>query len=66
MGKKRSWEYAKRMGDKAICELCYKDENNKYRCVDGITGCLIKQLKIKHNIKRNRRLGGPIMYLVIQ
>lgn len=52
MGKKRSWvwEYAKRKGDKAYCELCDEDENNEYSCVGGTTGYLIRHLKIMHKI----------------
>lgn len=52
MGKKRSWvwEYAKRKGDKAYCELCDEDENNEYSCVGGTTGSLIRHLKIMYKV----------------
>ncbi|KAL4132406.1 hypothetical protein QTP88_009560 [Uroleucon formosanum] len=52
MGKKRSWvwEYAKRKGDKAYCQLCDEDENNEYSCVGGTTGSIIRHLKIIHKV----------------
>lgn len=52
MGKKRSWvwEYAKRKGDKAYCQLCDEDKNNEYSCVGGTTGSIIRHLKIMHKV----------------
>lgn len=58
MGKKRSWvwDYAKRRGDKAFCELCDEEENNEYSCIGGTTGSLIRHLNIKHNINQPGKL----------
>ena len=55
MGKKRSWvwQYAKRKGNTAFCELCDEGENNEYSCVGGTTGSLIRHLKIKHSINQS-------------
>jgi len=54
MGKKKSWvwDYAKRKGDKAYCELCDDDEKNEYSCVGGTTGSLIRHLKIMHKVNQ--------------
>jgi len=58
MGKQRSWvwEYAKRKGDKAFCELCDEHENNAFSCVGGTTGSLIRHLKIKHQVNQPEKL----------
>jgi len=57
MGTKRSWvwDYAKRRGDKAFCELCDEEENNEYSCVGGTTA-LIRYLNIKHTINQPGKL----------
>jgi len=40
MGKRKSWvwDYAKRDGDRAFCDLCDGESNNEYSCVGGTTG----------------------------
>jgi hypothetical protein len=34
----KKWDYAKREGDRAFCDLCDGDGNNEYSCVGGTTG----------------------------
>lgn len=37
--------YTKRKRDKTFCDLCDRDENNKYFCDGKTTGSLIRHLK---------------------
>ena len=40
------WNYAKRVGDKAYCDLCEENSNNEFSCVGGTTGSVLRHLKI--------------------
>jgi hypothetical protein len=53
MVKRKSWvwDYAKREGDRAFCDLCDSENNNEYSCVGGTTGSLIRHLQNCHGIK---------------
>jgi hypothetical protein len=44
------WVYAKRVGNKAYCDLCEPNSNNGLSCVGGTTGSIIQHLKLIHNI----------------
>ncbi|KAL5233439.1 hypothetical protein ACI65C_000849 [Semiaphis heraclei] len=44
------WNYAKRVGDKAYCDLCEENSNNEFSCVGGTTGSVLRHLKNIHNI----------------
>lgn len=44
--KSRVWDFAKREGDLAFCNLCDGESNNEYSCVGGTTGSLIRHLHV--------------------
>ncbi|KAL5246430.1 hypothetical protein ACI65C_013838 [Semiaphis heraclei] len=52
MVKRKSWvwDFAKREGDRAFCDLCDGESNNEYSCVGGTTGSLIRHLQNFHGI----------------
>jgi hypothetical protein len=47
----KRWDYDKREGDRAFCELCDGDGNNEYTCVGVTTGSLIRHLESVHGVK---------------
>ncbi|KAL5237601.1 hypothetical protein ACI65C_005012 [Semiaphis heraclei] len=56
MSKVKSWvsNYAKRVGDKAYCDLCEENSNNEFSCVGGTTGSVLRHLKNVHNISNQQ------------
>jgi len=48
------WNYAKRVGDKAYCDLCEENSNNEFSCVGGTTGSVLRHLKNIHNISNQQ------------
>jgi len=48
------WNYAKRIGDKAYCDLCEENSNNEFSCVGGTTGSVLRHLKNIHNISHQQ------------
>lgn len=52
MVKRKSWiwDFAKREGDRAFCDLCDGENNNEYFCVGGTTRSLIRHLQNVHGI----------------
>ncbi|KAL5233952.1 hypothetical protein ACI65C_001362 [Semiaphis heraclei] len=47
------WQYGKRQGDKAFCDLCDDNSNKVFCCAGGSTGSFGRHLKLIHNISRN-------------
>ncbi|XP_060870194.1 uncharacterized protein LOC132944730 [Metopolophium dirhodum] len=53
MVKRKSWvwDYAKREGDRAFCDLCDSESDSEYSSVGSTTGSLIRHLQNFHSIK---------------
>lgn len=47
------WQYGKRQGDKAFCDLCDDNSNKVFCCAGGSTGSFGRHLKLIHNISKN-------------
>lgn len=47
------WQYGKRQGDKAACDLCDDSSNKVFCCAGGSTGSFGRHLKLIHNISKN-------------
>ncbi|KAL4123109.1 hypothetical protein QTP88_015339 [Uroleucon formosanum] len=47
------WQYGKRQGDKAFCDLCDDNSNKVFCCAGGSTGSFGRHLKLIHNINRS-------------
>jgi hypothetical protein len=59
IGKRKSWawNYTKRKGGRAYCNLC-DDNQNKYSCVSGTTGSIIRYLQNVHQMKLLKESGA--------
>lgn len=47
------WQYGKRQGNKAFCDLCDDNSNKVFCCAGGSTGAFGRHLKLIHNINGN-------------
>ncbi|XP_025201856.1 zinc finger BED domain-containing protein 1-like [Melanaphis sacchari] len=53
LGKSWVWQYAKRIENKAYCNLCDEDDNNEFSCPGGTTGSLGRHLTTIHGLMVN-------------
>jgi len=49
-GRSWVWQYAKRIEDKAYCNLCNEEETNVFACPGGTTGSLGRHLSGTHGL----------------
>jgi len=52
-GKSWVWKYAKRIENKAYCNLCDEDDNNEFSCPGSTTGSLGRHLTTIHGLMVN-------------
>jgi hypothetical protein len=44
------WQYGKRQGNRAICNLCDDNSNEEFSSAGGSTGSFGRHLKVIHNV----------------
>jgi len=49
-GRSWVWQYARRIEDKAYCNLCDQDECNEFACPGGTSGSLGRHLSGMHGL----------------